>query len=43
MSQPNGPKPRAKRFLTADDVTDIVRRYEGAKTGVFPVNEPGWF
>jgi hypothetical protein len=43
MSQPNGPKPRAKRFLTADDVTDIVRRYEGGETGVFPVNEPGWF
>ena len=32
LSQPNGPKPRAKRFLTADAVTDIVRRYEGGET-----------
>jgi hypothetical protein len=32
LSQSNGPKPRAKRFLTADAVTDIVRRYEGGET-----------
>ena len=32
LSLPNGPKPRAKRFLTADAVTDIVRRYEGGET-----------
>jgi lambda repressor-like predicted transcriptional regulator len=32
LSQPNGPKPRAKRFLTADAVTDIVRRYGGGET-----------
>jgi hypothetical protein len=32
LSQPNGPKPRAKRLLTADAVTDIVRRYEGGET-----------
>ena len=28
----SGPKPRSKRFLTADAVTDIVRRYEGGET-----------
>jgi DNA invertase Pin-like site-specific DNA recombinase len=32
LSQPNDPKPRGKRFLTADAVTDIVRRYEGGET-----------
>lgn len=28
----NGLKPRSKRFLTADDVTDIVHRYEAGET-----------
>jgi hypothetical protein len=28
----DGPKPRSKRFLTAEDVADIVQRYEAGET-----------
>lgn len=32
LSDQDGPKPRSKRFLTTDDLTDIVRRYEAGET-----------
>jgi hypothetical protein len=32
LSRQDGPKPRSKRFLTAQDITDIVRRYEAGET-----------
>jgi hypothetical protein len=32
LSRRDAPKPRSKRFLTADDVTDIVDRYESGET-----------
>lgn len=32
LSRQNGPKPRSKRFLTAEDITDIIHRYEAGET-----------
>jgi len=32
LSRRDAPKPRSKRFLTAEDVTDIVDRYESGET-----------
>jgi Mor family transcriptional regulator len=32
LSPQNGSKPRSKRFLTTDDVADIIRRYEAGET-----------
>ena len=32
LSHQDGPKPRSKRFLTAQDITDIVHRYEAGET-----------
>ena len=32
LSHQDGPKPRSKRFLTALDITDIVKRYEVGQT-----------
>ena len=32
LSAQDGPRPRSKRFLTAEDVIDIVHRYQGGET-----------
>lgn len=32
LSRRDGPKPRSKRFLTTQDVSDIVARYEAGET-----------
>jgi hypothetical protein len=32
LSRRDSPKPRSKRFLTTEDVADIVRRYEACET-----------
>ena len=32
LSHQDGPKPRSKRFLTVQDITDIVHRYEAGET-----------
>jgi hypothetical protein len=32
LSRQDGPKPRSKRFLTAQDIADIVHRYEAGET-----------
>ena len=32
LSRQDSPKPRSKRFLTAEDITDVVHRYEAGES-----------